>query len=220
MIVRITSKYGSVDSIHKTPHSGIDIALEEGTPLSTFKEGVVKHVLDYGNSNVGKGVVIEHSDGTQAIYGHLSQINVHEGEYLHEGEQFALSGNTGRSTAEHLHLGFKDAEGHVIDPSPYLDEVSKNIGQQSFWDKFVANGRVGDGIGDIPQNSVWEWFGEKAAEITVNGAVTFMSDIALALPVLTIIGGTVYVCLNMFSSGLAKWSAIGTVLYGLLVVKG
>lgn len=216
MIVRITSKFGSIDSVHHTPHSGIDIALNEGTPLRTFQEGVVKDVLGYGDKNVGNGVIIQHEDGTQAIYGHLSKVNVREGEYVHKGETFAESGNTGHSTGEHLHFGMKDANGNVIDPTPYIDEVSKNIGESHWWDTFINNGQVAH----VEYFSIWEWLGGKVQEVTINNAIDFIADIALAFPILAVAGGSVYVLINMFSKSLAKWGAIGTVIYGLLVIKG
>lgn len=215
MIVRITSKYGAIDSVHRTPHTGIDLAMPEGTPLRSISEGVVKRILDYGDKNVGKGVIIQHQDGTQSIYGHLSQIQVKQGDILQKGEQFALSGNTGHSTGPHLHFGLKSENGALMDPTPLADQVAKNAGDMGLIDRIIANGRVGDGIGDIPEFSVWRWLGGKVSEITRDGAADFIADFTLAFPIIAVVGCGVYALINMVSKNAAKYGALATLLYGL-----
>jgi murein DD-endopeptidase MepM/ murein hydrolase activator NlpD len=101
MIVRITSKFGSVDAVHKTPHTGVDLAMQEGTPLRALGEGVVDRIYD-GTANIGKGLSIKFDDGTRLIYGHMSDVKARIGEHVHAGEIIGLSGNTGHSTGPHL----------------------------------------------------------------------------------------------------------------------
>lgn len=214
MIVRITSKFGSVDSVHKSPHSGIDLAMGEGTPLRSIQDGIVKHVLDCGDKNVGKGVIIQHEDGTQAIYGHLSQINVKEGAALHQGDMFVLSGNTGHSTGPHLHFGIKNADGSLLDPTPYVD--ANNAGDMSLWESMLYNGKVGQ----MDYFNIWEWLGGKFAEITIDGTADVISDFAVAFPFLAVVGGSMYALLNMVSKGAAKFGAVATVIYGLFLMRG
>jgi murein DD-endopeptidase MepM/ murein hydrolase activator NlpD len=52
----------------------------------------------------GKYIVIEHPNGTQTLYGHLSQVLVNVGDSVSKGDNIAKSGNTGRSTGPHLHF--------------------------------------------------------------------------------------------------------------------
>lgn len=208
MIVRITSKFGEVSSIHKTPHTGIDIGLKEGTPLRSVYDGVIEKIYD-GSANIGKGVKVRFEDGTEGIYGHLSQVKVKVGEMVQDGQIIGLSGNTGRSTGEHLHFALKK-NGEFIDPSSIVDKTVNH----SWLDTFIHNGK----IGQVEYFNFWEWLGGKVSEVTLNNAVDYIADFALAFPILTVIGGSVYALINMFSKGAAKWGAIGTMVYGLFVI--
>ncbi|PFP22673.1 hypothetical protein COJ96_25300 [Bacillus sp. AFS073361] len=200
MIVRITSKFGAVDAVHKTPHTGVGLAIPEGTSLRALGNGVVFRVFD-GTNNIGKGLSIRFEDGTRAIYGHMSEVKARIGEHVNAGEIIGLSGNTGNSTGPHLHLGMKGADGSWLDPTP----LAQNLGNINWWD------------GPLTQFK-W-WLGEKFTEITFNGVVDWIADIAMALPVLAVIGGSVYALINMFSSRAATWGAIATVIYGLFIVR-
>lgn len=205
MIVRITSKYGDIDAVHKTAHKGIDLAMPEGTPLRAVGKGVVDRIYD-GSGAIGKGLSIRLEDGTRAIYGHMNDVKVKVGEQISDGEIIGLSGNTGNSTGPHLHFGMKDANGAFVDPAPIADRI-------------LANGKIGDGVGDIPQFSVWEWFGGKVSEVTVNNVVDFMPDLIVSLPFLVVASAGVFALINMVSKGGAKLGAIATFLYGIYVIK-
>ncbi|MFE4524015.1 M23 family metallopeptidase [Cytobacillus firmus] len=205
MIVRITSKFGAVDAVHKTPHTGIDLAVPEGTPLHAIGEGVIDRVFD-GSSAIGKGLSIRFEDGTRAIYGHMSDVSVKLGEQVNNGSIIGLSGNTGASTGPHLHFGMKDAAGSWLDPSPVVDRM-------------LANGFIGNGVGEIPKFSVWEWLGEKAAEVTVGGIVDIASDLALSFPFIAVVSFGVYSLIAMLSKGAARWGVLATILYGICVIK-
>ena len=91
MIVRITSRYGEVSQLHPTGHKGVDIALNEGTPLRSVSDGIVERVVDLGSENIGKGVIIRYDDNTQAIYGHMSDIKVKVGEMVSDGQIIGYS---------------------------------------------------------------------------------------------------------------------------------
>jgi murein DD-endopeptidase MepM/ murein hydrolase activator NlpD len=126
---RLSSEYGELSEVRNmVPHHGIDLAMAEGTDLHTVMNGVVEKVVDYGSDNLGKGVFIRNEDGTLSIYGHMSSIKVKAGEHLHSGDSIGLSGNTGHSTAAHLHYGMKDAAGHWVDPTPVAEHVSNMQG--------------------------------------------------------------------------------------------
>ncbi len=197
MIVRITSRFGEISSVHPKPHTGIDIALPEGTPLKSITEGVVQRVVDYGSENIGKGVIVQLADGKTAIYGHLSDIKVKAGQIVKEGDLLGLSGNTGRSTGPHLHFGVKE-NGQFIDPT-----------------KFIENGKVGQ----VDYFNVWEWLRGKVAEVTVDTAADFIADFALAFPIIAVVSAGVYAFIAMLSKSAAKWGVVGTFIYGALMLK-
>ncbi|MEH7374922.1 M23 family metallopeptidase [Neobacillus drentensis] len=200
MIVRISSKFGAVDAVHKTPHMGVDLAKPEGTTLRALGEGVVDRVFD-GIGNIGKGLSVQFNDGKRVIYGHMSEVKARIGDNVHAGEIIGFSGNTGNSTGPHLHLGMKGADGSWLDPTPLADKV--------------ANINWVDG----PLTQMWGLLREKVSEITVDGVVDYIADSAVALPVIAVVGGSVYALINMFSKGAAKWGAIVTVLYGLFIIR-
>jgi hypothetical protein len=204
--ITITSRYGAIDMVHSKPHTGIDLAMPEGTPLRTFRDGVVTKIMDLGDQNVGKGVVIQYDDGTYGIYGHLNEIQTQVGAILRKGDQFALSGNTGNSTGPHLHFGLKDSAGNFTDPTIYADEIAQYTGDVGFFER-------------VATFNIWEWAYGKVSEVTADVVADFMSDFALAFPFLAVVGGGVYALLNMFSKDAAKWGAIATVVYGLIIIK-
>jgi murein DD-endopeptidase MepM/ murein hydrolase activator NlpD len=83
-------------------HPGIDIAASHGTLVRCALDGVVKAAEwddIYGNL-----IEVEHNDSLSTIYGHNEKILVKEGEYVTRGQVIATVGNTGRSTAPHLHF--------------------------------------------------------------------------------------------------------------------
>ena len=99
-------------------HEGIDIAVNEGTPVKAAECGTVSYVNEnYGS--YGKFILIDHGSGIETAYAHLSQINVKKGQNVSSDTVIALSGNTGRSTGPHLHFELlKNKE--PLDPMPYL----------------------------------------------------------------------------------------------------
>jgi hypothetical protein len=121
MKFRVTSLYGALEEFRDHPHSGIDISMPIGTDVLSPVEGVVQRIVDYGNENIGKGVIVQTDDGKEIIFGHLSEIHTKVGEHVSIGEKIAESGNTGFSTGPHLHMGMKDSAGHFVDPQPVLD---------------------------------------------------------------------------------------------------
>ncbi len=84
------------------PHYGTDFAMPTGTKVEAPADGVVRRVVHH-NRFAGNYIVIDHGDGYSTRYLHLSKIEVHAGEVVHQGEVIALSGNTGRTTGPHLH---------------------------------------------------------------------------------------------------------------------
>lgn len=98
-------------------HTGIDIAAPEGTPVAAAYGG---RITASGESDVwGKYVLIEHSDGFETYYCHLSEIYAPEETVLRKGETLGLVGSTGWSTGPHLHFEVR-IDGVRVDPEPLI----------------------------------------------------------------------------------------------------
>ena len=67
----------------------------------------------------GNRVVIDHGNGLETTYNHLSSFSVKEGQTVSRGEAIALSGTTGASTGCHLHFEVQ-VNGEVVDPTGWL----------------------------------------------------------------------------------------------------
>lgn len=137
---RISAAYGAVDYVHKTPHTGVDVAVPEGTPLHAVADGIIQRVMD-GYDAIGKGVVMN-MDDKEVIYGHLSRIAVHPGEHVHSGDIIGYSGNTGHSTGPHLHLGLRH-NGVYEDPTSLADAALGEASKHHGWNPL---GGLKDGI--------------------------------------------------------------------------
>jgi murein DD-endopeptidase MepM/ murein hydrolase activator NlpD len=88
-----------------------------GTPVHVAADGVVL-TAEYAG-NYGRMVVVDHGNGMQTRYAHLSRFNVVPGQEVRRGEVIAFSGNTGRVTAPHLHFEVR-VGGSAVNPYPYL----------------------------------------------------------------------------------------------------
>jgi murein DD-endopeptidase MepM/ murein hydrolase activator NlpD len=98
-------------------HPGIDIAASQGTPVRSALDGVVKAA---GWDDIyGNLIEIEHNDSLSTIYGHNEKILVKEGEYVTRGQVIGTVGNTGRSTAPHLHFAVLN-KGKPDNPEDYV----------------------------------------------------------------------------------------------------
>lgn len=98
-------------------HAGTDVGVPVGTTVRASRAGKVitaGWVGGYGNC-----VMIDHGDGVWTVYGHLSEFSTSVGSYVNQGDQIALSGNTGRSTGPHLHFEIR-VNGSAVDATPYL----------------------------------------------------------------------------------------------------
>jgi murein DD-endopeptidase MepM/ murein hydrolase activator NlpD len=98
-------------------HSGIDIEAPQGSKVLATADGVVVLAGWYGD--YGKTVIIRHPSGYLTLYGHLSKINVKEGQRVKAGDVVGRVGSTGRSTGPHLHYEVI-RDNKPIDPSKFL----------------------------------------------------------------------------------------------------
>lgn len=99
-------------------HKGIDWATPTGTPVYASCGGTVTKA-GWG-SGYGYVVYIDHEDGRQTRYGHLSKVLVTAGQQVRQGDRIALSGNTGVSTGPHVHFEIL-INGTQVDPLKYLE---------------------------------------------------------------------------------------------------
>jgi murein DD-endopeptidase MepM/ murein hydrolase activator NlpD len=95
----VSQPFNTLDSIHF--HPGVDIACALGTPVLATASGTVESVVI--DSVYGHMVTIRHNDSVTTVYGHNGEILVQQGQKVVVGSRVALSGNSGRSTAPHLH---------------------------------------------------------------------------------------------------------------------
>ncbi|HEU5050195.1 MAG TPA: M23 family metallopeptidase [Gemmatimonadales bacterium] len=102
------------------PHPGIDIAVAMQTPVRAAGGGTVAATGE--DAEYGKFVLMEHPSGYQTMYGHLSRAVVARGDRLGPREVLGLSGNSGRSTAPHLHFEIR-REGRSLDPLTLVKET-------------------------------------------------------------------------------------------------
>mgnify|MGYP000979850682 CR=1 FL=1 len=89
-----------IDNVRRF-HQGQDITVKSGTPIYAPADGVVKRA--YYAGGFGNHIKIQHGSGYTTLFAHLSKIKVKHGQNVKRGDIIGYSGNTGRSTAPHLH---------------------------------------------------------------------------------------------------------------------
>ncbi len=100
-------------------HPAIDIDGETGDPVYAVDSGVVVYAgwNDWGYGNL---IVIDHGNGWQSLYAHLSALNVECGSYVFQGDVIGAIGSTGNSTGSHLHFELMHAEYGKVNPWDFL----------------------------------------------------------------------------------------------------
>jgi len=104
----------------RKPHSGLDIAAAQGTPLVAPADGTVIETGDYFFN--GNSVMIDHGQGLITMYSHMHEINVKPGQILKRGDKFGTVGKTGRVTGAHLHWTVS-LNNQRVDPNLFLSET-------------------------------------------------------------------------------------------------
>jgi len=100
-------------------HPGIDIAVAEGTAVLATASGKV--IFAGEDSTYGLTVILEHDSSVTTLYGHNSELLVEVGKDVLVGGRIALSGNTGKSTAPHLHYEIREND-VPVNPLKYISE--------------------------------------------------------------------------------------------------
>jgi len=101
-------------------HTGIDVAAARGTPVRVTADGVI--TTEGWSGGYGKLLIVDHGNGLETYYAHLSQFLVIPGQEVTRGQVIALSGGTGRSTGPHVHYEVR-LHGTPVNPYPFLPRV-------------------------------------------------------------------------------------------------
>lgn len=108
-------------------HAGVDIPGPLGTPIYATADGVVGRAQRLGG--YGNYVEIEHGQGIQTRYGHMSAILVAPNTRVKRGQLIGRMGSTGRSTGSHLHYEVR-LDGRAVNPMPFLQSSDYLIALQ------------------------------------------------------------------------------------------
>ncbi len=117
----LTASYGPrINPFYKTihPHQGIDYTIPEGTRVFATADGVIKS-YSLSSTSTGKSVVINHGNGYETHYNHLSKIDIPRNRRVKRGDIIGMSGNTGLSLTPHLHYEVRYNDQRV-DPIHYF----------------------------------------------------------------------------------------------------
>ena len=93
-------------------HLAIDIAAGSGAPIYASDSGLVVY-SGWISGGYGNMVMIDHGNGWQTVYAHLSQVSVGCGQSVSQGQTIGLAGSTGNSTGPHLHFEIRFQDGFV-----------------------------------------------------------------------------------------------------------
>ncbi|HUW06762.1 MAG TPA: M23 family metallopeptidase [Williamwhitmania sp.] len=140
---RMLSPYGNKRRHHL--HSGVDIKLQAGDTVRCAFNGIVRMARRF--HGYGLMVVVQHPNGLETLYAHLSKFLVKQGEEVPAGAPLALGGRTGRATTTHLHFETRFLGDH-FDPADLLNYQTFTLSS----DTLVAYYRNGD-ISVLPKGS-------------------------------------------------------------------
>jgi murein DD-endopeptidase MepM/ murein hydrolase activator NlpD len=101
----------------QTFHRGLDFSVPVGTPVRVTGDGVVAEVQQ--QRGFGRVIKVDHGDGLSTVYAHLDQQLVKKGDRVKRGDVIALSGNSGRSSAPHLHYEIRIGT-RPVNPLAYI----------------------------------------------------------------------------------------------------
>ncbi len=121
----ITGVFGSQRILNgkpKSPHRGLDIANNEGTPVVSTNDGVII-LAEPDLYYTGGTIVIDHGYGVKSIYAHLASVDVALNSKIKKNEVIGTVGSTGRSTGPHLHWGIMVFDTYV-DPELLLKKYN------------------------------------------------------------------------------------------------
>ena len=98
-------------------HDGLDLVVPEGTTVRSTAFGAVSFAGT--DPTYGQMIVVHNNDSIETVYGHNSQLLVQVGDTIFAGQQIALSGNTGKSSAPHVHYEIR-IHGTPVNPIQFV----------------------------------------------------------------------------------------------------
>jgi murein DD-endopeptidase MepM/ murein hydrolase activator NlpD len=107
-------------------HPAIDIAAPPGKPVIATADGIVTQSSDIGDG-LGTAVSLSHGFGMTTRYGHMSRVNVKQGQKVKRGDIVGFVGSTGRSTGFHLHYEVLQ-DGKPVDPLAFILDGTQTSG--------------------------------------------------------------------------------------------
>ena len=122
-------------------HGGFDIIAAVGTQVKATADGVVTKI-DKASKGMGNSVTIDHRNGIQTVYGHLSEVYVRQGQNLRQGDVIARVGNTGMTFSGGLHYEVV-RQGRSVDPVNYF---FADLSPAAYRDMVVISSYTGQSI--------------------------------------------------------------------------
>lgn len=104
-------------------HAGTDYADSHGSSIVTIRRGKVIEAGEVGG--LGKRVTVQHANGVESLYAHMSDITVEVGDIVAAGVEIGKVGSTGTSTGPHLHLEIR-IDGKLVNSEEWLKENLTN----------------------------------------------------------------------------------------------
>lgn len=121
--IQIPVDYMYVSQWFSAYHPGIDLPSEYASPIKPVEAGVVT-LAAYSPFGYGNEVIIDHGNGYESLYAHMSKIKVKKGDLVDNSTIIGLIGITGHSTGPHLHLEIHK-NGKAINPVGFLPPLTK-----------------------------------------------------------------------------------------------
>ena len=118
---RLSSGYGRrIDPYYKKPkfHYGVDFSAPQGTPIYATGNGTIKKTKK-SRRGFGNHIVIDHGYGYESLYAHMQKYTVRRGQKVKRGDLIGYVGNSGKSTAPHLHYEVHK-NGIKVNPAYYF----------------------------------------------------------------------------------------------------
>ncbi len=120
--ITVNDPFGAFEDWRTSPHGGIDLG--GGVKVIASRSGTV--TTSGWHDSYGNYIIIDHGDGFESLYAHLSSREVNVGDTVSQGQKIGIPGETGFATGVHLHFEIRK-DGVRIDPADYI-----SIGPNSY----------------------------------------------------------------------------------------